>query len=98
MGPSPINTKGSQASPLDFKTPTSDCQNSFNEKESSVQLNSKDNIGHVHAIVYSLVDLQAATGSFNSRNLLGKGSIGSFYKAKYADGKVSPFWSYPSFN
>ncbi|KAK9144286.1 hypothetical protein Sjap_004189 [Stephania japonica] len=42
----------------------------------------------VRAIVYSLSDLQAATGNFAAGRLLAEGSIGRVYRAKYADGKV----------
>ncbi|KAL6996074.1 hypothetical protein U1Q18_006210 [Sarracenia purpurea var. burkii] len=37
---------------------------------------------------YSLSDLQTATGNFATGRLLGEGTIGRVYRAKYADGKV----------
>lgn len=42
----------------------------------------------VRATSYSLADLQNATSNFATSNLLGEGSVGRVYKAKYADGKV----------
>ena len=38
---------------------------------------------------YSLADLQTATGNFATGRLLGEGTIGRVYRAKYPDGKVS---------
>lgn len=37
---------------------------------------------------YALADLQIATSNFATNRLLGEGSIGRVYKAKYSDGKV----------
>ncbi|XP_058228192.1 protein STRUBBELIG-RECEPTOR FAMILY 5 isoform X1 [Rhododendron vialii] len=37
---------------------------------------------------YSWADLQTATGNFATGRLLGEGTIGQVYRAKYADGKV----------
>ncbi|KAG5538161.1 hypothetical protein RHGRI_025288 [Rhododendron griersonianum] len=37
---------------------------------------------------YSWADLQTATGNFATGRLLGEGTIGRVYRAKYADGKV----------
>ena len=42
----------------------------------------------IHATAYSLADLQSATRNFATASLLGEGSVGRVYKAKYADGKV----------
>lgn len=42
----------------------------------------------IHTAAYSLADLQSATNNFATANLLGEGSVGRVYKAKYADGKV----------
>ncbi|KAG6579708.1 Protein STRUBBELIG-RECEPTOR FAMILY 5, partial [Cucurbita argyrosperma subsp. sororia] len=42
----------------------------------------------VRVISYSLADLQTATANFATGRLLGEGSIGRVYKAKYGDGKV----------
>ncbi|XP_034695931.1 protein STRUBBELIG-RECEPTOR FAMILY 5-like isoform X1 [Vitis riparia] len=42
----------------------------------------------IRATAYSLADLQSATRNFATASLLGEGSVGRVYKAKYADGKV----------
>ncbi|KAI4355934.1 hypothetical protein L6164_004658 [Bauhinia variegata] len=42
----------------------------------------------VRATSFSLADLQVATANFASGRLLGEGSIGRVYRAKYSDGKV----------
>ena len=42
---------------------------------------------------YPLADLQTATANFASGRLIGQGTIGRVYRAKYADGKV-PFAFY----
>ncbi|WRX26148.1 Serine-threonine/tyrosine-protein kinase [Theobroma cacao] len=42
----------------------------------------------VHAVPYSSADLQNATANFASGRVLGEGTIGRVYKAKYPDGKV----------
>ncbi|XP_058748571.1 protein STRUBBELIG-RECEPTOR FAMILY 2-like, partial [Vicia villosa] len=38
--------------------------------------------------IYTIAELQLATNFFNEGNLLGEGSLGSVYKAKFPDGKV----------
>ncbi|XP_008781708.1 protein STRUBBELIG-RECEPTOR FAMILY 5-like [Phoenix dactylifera] len=60
----------------------------FSDNEFAVKLNPKQSTNPVSITAYSIVDLQAATGSFSASRLLGQGTIGSVYKAKYADGKV----------
>ncbi|KAM1240678.1 hypothetical protein ACFX15_045428 [Malus domestica] len=42
----------------------------------------------VKATAYALADLQVATANFSPARLLGQGSIGRVYRAKYDDGKV----------
>ncbi|CAN6451242.1 unnamed protein product [Victoria cruziana] len=42
----------------------------------------------VNASVYSIADLQMATGSFSIDNLIGEGTFGRVYKAQFSDGKV----------
>ncbi|KAG0451692.1 hypothetical protein HPP92_026048 [Vanilla planifolia] len=42
----------------------------------------------INLTMYSVADLQIATDSFSPDNLVGKGSLGSVYRAKFADGKV----------
>ncbi|KAG1364161.1 Protein STRUBBELIG-RECEPTOR FAMILY 5 [Cocos nucifera] len=60
----------------------------FSDTEFVNKLNPKQSMKPVSVTAYSLVDLQAATGSFSASCLLGQGTIGNVYKAKYADGKV----------
>ncbi|KAM0933709.1 putative protein kinase RLK-Pelle-LRR-V family [Dioscorea sansibarensis] len=60
----------------------------FNENELANGINDKQSMEPLLVRNYSFSDLQAATGSFNSNRLLGEGSIGRVYKAKYADGKI----------
>lgn len=82
---------------------------SFKEKESPSEhlkpLNDKDytnyvNIemgGSIQVAYYSLADLQTATGNFATGRLLGEGSIGRVYRAKYPDGRVCLLTSSPNF-
>lgn len=58
-----------------LRSPSLDLQNS--KRSSSVPVK-----------CYSLTELLTATGNFASSRLLGEGSIGRVYKAKYADGRV----------
>ncbi|KAJ6806599.1 protein STRUBBELIG-RECEPTOR FAMILY 5-like [Iris pallida] len=84
-----INVKALESCPsMGLKPPPSDRNRSSTENEFARKYNSKRSTDPASAIAYSLVDLQAATGSFSSSRLLGEGSIGCVYKAKYADGKV----------
>ncbi|XP_065856672.1 protein STRUBBELIG-RECEPTOR FAMILY 2 isoform X1 [Euphorbia lathyris] len=41
------------------------------------------------AKIYTVAELRSATNSFSEENLLGKGSLGSVYKAEFPDGQVS---------
>ncbi|KAL5059440.1 hypothetical protein RYX36_031044, partial [Vicia faba] len=38
--------------------------------------------------IYTIAELQLATNFFNEGNLLGEGSLGPVYKAKFSDGKI----------
>ncbi|KAK8941255.1 Protein STRUBBELIG-RECEPTOR FAMILY 6 [Platanthera zijinensis] len=42
----------------------------------------------INATIYSVADLQVATGSFSVDNLIGEGSLGRVYRAQFTDGKV----------
>ncbi|XP_068661105.1 protein STRUBBELIG-RECEPTOR FAMILY 7-like [Aristolochia californica] len=48
----------------------------------------RTNTASISAIVYSIADLQVATGSFSADNLIGEGSIGRVYRAQFNDGKI----------
>lgn len=65
--------------------PPSDHLKSFNDKEHANPLKRSSSIMVDH---YPLADLQNATSNFASSRLLGEGSIGRVYMAKYPDGKV----------
>lgn len=54
----------------------------------SLDLRNSKRSSSVPVKCYSLTDLLTATGNFASGRLLGEGSIGRVYKAKYADGRV----------
>ena len=60
---------------------------SFSETEFVNRLNAGRSMP-VQAASFLLADLQTATANFASGRLLGQGSIGRVYRAKYADGKV----------
>ncbi|XP_049411925.1 protein STRUBBELIG-RECEPTOR FAMILY 5 isoform X1 [Solanum stenotomum] len=65
--------------------PPSDHLKSFNDKEFANPMKQSSSVKVDH---YPLADLQNATGNFASSRLLGEGSIGRVYMAKYPDGKV----------
>ncbi|XP_009616311.1 protein STRUBBELIG-RECEPTOR FAMILY 5 isoform X2 [Nicotiana tomentosiformis] len=67
--------------------PTSNHLKSFNDKEFANPLSVKRS-SSVNLAYYPLADLQNATGNFASSRLLGEGSIGRVYRAKYPDGRV----------
>ncbi|PKA52925.1 Protein strubbelig-receptor family 5 [Apostasia shenzhenica] len=73
---------------LGLKSISSGRNSSFSENEFKVKFNSKRCTDPINASAMLLVDLQAATGGFSANRLLGEGSIGHVYKAKYADRKV----------
>lgn len=65
--------------------PPSDHVKSANDKEFANPMKQNSSVKLDH---YPLVDLQNATSNFASSRLLGEGSIGRVYMAKYPDGKV----------
>uniref|UniRef100_A0A5B7BFF0 Protein kinase domain-containing protein n=1 Tax=Davidia involucrata TaxID=16924 RepID=A0A5B7BFF0_DAVIN len=85
---SSIPVKGLQTFPsIGLKPPPSDRVKSFNDNEFVNHMNVKRS-SSIRVTCYSLADLQTATGNFATGRLLGEGSIGRVYRAKYADGKV----------
>ncbi|KAK9281399.1 hypothetical protein L1049_004299 [Liquidambar formosana] len=85
---SAIDVRALQTSPsIGLKPPPSDRINSFNDAEFENRLKVKKSTS-IRATCHSLADLQTATGNFATGRLLGEGSIGRVYRAKYADGKV----------
>ncbi|KAK4479235.1 hypothetical protein RD792_014746 [Penstemon davidsonii] len=86
--PSSFKVPSLQRSSSKFhKSSDPDHLNSFSNNEFKNHTNIKRSTS-VHAAAYSLADLQTATGNFAMGRLLGEGSIGRVYRAKYADGKV----------
>ncbi|KAK7381475.1 hypothetical protein VNO80_00018 [Phaseolus coccineus] len=83
-----IDVKALQKSPsVGVRSSASDCVQSFNDNEFANRLNSRRSAS-IRVTTFSLAELHSATASFGSGRLLGEGSIGSVYRAKYADGKV----------
>lgn len=60
---------------------------SFNDSEFANRLNARRSTS-IRGAPFSLAELQTATANFASGRLLGEGSIGRIYRAKYAEGKV----------
>ncbi|XP_019448456.1 PREDICTED: protein STRUBBELIG-RECEPTOR FAMILY 5-like isoform X2 [Lupinus angustifolius] len=83
-----IDMKALQKNPsIGVRSSVSDCVQSFNDNEFAKRLNSKRSTS-VRCTPFSLAELQTATANFASGRLLGEGSIGCVYRAKYVDGKV----------
>ncbi|CAA7408318.1 unnamed protein product [Spirodela intermedia] len=78
----------STPSSFGLKPPPSDRHRSFNDTEFASKFHAKRNANPIDAPVFSLMDLQTATASFSASRIVGEGSTGHVYKAKYADGKV----------
>ncbi|XP_042478198.1 protein STRUBBELIG-RECEPTOR FAMILY 5 isoform X2 [Macadamia integrifolia] len=84
---SSMDMKSLQTSPsIHLKPPPSDRMKSFNETEFANRLGRRST--SIRTTVFTLADLQAATGNFATGRFLGEGTIGRVYRAKYADGKV----------
>ncbi|KAL5706095.1 hypothetical protein ACHQM5_024304 [Ranunculus cassubicifolius] len=85
-----LRVKSLQISPsMGVKRPTPDKIASLSDAEFANRLNmSRSTSTRAAATPYSLADLQSATGNFATGRLLGEGSIGRVYRAKYPDGKV----------
>jgi hypothetical protein len=65
--------------------------------EFEVKYHSKRSTEPIIATSYPLSDLQLATGSFSSTRLVGQGTIGHVFKAKFENGRrvhVFVVWSY----
>ncbi|KAK8629506.1 hypothetical protein V6N13_078345 [Hibiscus sabdariffa] len=60
---------------------------SFSENEFANRLKGRKSTT-VQVVPYSLADLQKSTDNFAPNRLLGKGTIGCVYRAKYPDGKL----------
>ncbi|XP_031380513.1 protein STRUBBELIG-RECEPTOR FAMILY 5-like isoform X3 [Punica granatum] len=83
-----LDAKALQKSPsIGFRAPLYDGMSSLKDDEFANQLNARRSTSFL-AVSYSLADLQTCTCNFATGRLIGKGSIGRVYRAKYADGKV----------
>ncbi|XP_078443581.1 protein STRUBBELIG-RECEPTOR FAMILY 5-like [Wolffia australiana] len=78
----------STSSSSGLKPPPSDRGRSFNNDEFASKLLPKRNADTIDVSAFSFMDLQMATASFSASRIIGEGSSGRVYKAKYADGKV----------
>ncbi|KAL5160162.1 Protein STRUBBELIG-RECEPTOR FAMILY 5 [Glycine soja] len=87
MDSTSIDVKASQNSPsIGVRSSVSDCVQSFNDNEFANRLNSRRS-SSIRVTTFTQAELQSATANFASGRLLGEGSIGCVYRAKYADGK-----------
>ncbi|KAM0892872.1 hypothetical protein ACQ4PT_025485 [Festuca glaucescens] len=74
---------------MDCKTPPAVPRKSMNDNEFENKLNNSRRIlDPISMVSYSSSDLQAATSSWHSSRLIGQGTVGRVYKAKYAGGQV----------
>ncbi|KAH9626725.1 hypothetical protein KSS87_010664 [Heliosperma pusillum] len=88
---SSINTTTLDAvATLNLKPPPLDRHKSFDDEDFSKKSIAIKVPTQVPANVksYSIADLQMATASFSSENLIGEGSIGRVYRAQFENGKV----------
>ncbi|WVZ66706.1 hypothetical protein U9M48_015895 [Paspalum notatum var. saurae] len=91
---------------MSLKPPTKiNLHKSFDENDtSSKPITRKVSLSSITVPAYTVADLQVATGSFSADSLIGEGSFGRVYKAKFGDQKVmavkkinfSAFPSHPS--
>jgi hypothetical protein len=80
------------SSSLSSRTPPAVPRKSISDNEFENKLNhSRRSTDPINLVTYSSSDLQAATGNFHSSRLLGQGTIGGVYKAKYTDGRVRSY-------
>ncbi|CAJ2656590.1 protein STRUBBELIG-RECEPTOR FAMILY 5-like isoform X1 [Trifolium pratense] len=83
-----IDIKALQKIPsIGVRSSVSDCVQAFNDNEFVKRLNSRRSTS-IRCTPFSFGELQIGTANFASGRLLGEGSIGPVYRAKYADGKV----------
>jgi len=88
---SAVNTKIFDTSAsINLRPPPIDRHKSFDEEEFSPKpvVVKKPVTTPINVILYSVADLQMATGSFSVDHLLGEGLFGRVYRAEFDDGKV----------
>ncbi|XP_062199978.1 protein STRUBBELIG-RECEPTOR FAMILY 5-like [Phragmites australis] len=90
MDESEIDMKSlEQSSSIGSRTPSAVPRKSISDNEFENKLNySRRSTDTISLMTYASSDLEAATGNFHNSRLLGQGTIGRVYKAKYADGQV----------
>uniref|UniRef100_A0ACD5YC12 Uncharacterized protein n=1 Tax=Avena sativa TaxID=4498 RepID=A0ACD5YC12_AVESA len=74
---------------MDCKTPTAVPRKSMNDNEfENKWYTSRRILDPINMVSYPSADLLAATGNWHSSKLIGQGTTGRVYKAKYANGQV----------
>ncbi|CAH2036605.1 unnamed protein product [Thlaspi arvense] len=76
---------------INLRPPPADRHKSFDDEDSTrkpVVVKKSAVVVPSNVRVYSVADLQIATGSFSVDNLLGEGTFGRVYRAEFDDGKV----------
>ncbi|VVB00307.1 unnamed protein product [Arabis nemorensis] len=76
---------------INLRPPPADRHKSFDDEDSTrkpIVVKKSAVVVPSHVRVYSVADLQIATGSFSVDNLLGEGTFGRVYRAQFDDGKV----------
>jgi len=75
---------------MSLKPPTKiDLHKSFDESgTTSKSITRKVSLSSITIPAYTVADLQVATGSFSPDSLIGEGSFGRVYRAKFSDQKV----------
>lgn len=82
-----VDIKSSTLEKSPSRAPLYESIHSLKDDEFANRLNPRRSISF-RATSYNLADLQSATANFATERLIGEGTIGRVYQAKYADGKV----------
>jgi hypothetical protein len=78
-----------QSSSIGSRASSAVPRKSISDNEFENKLNySRRSTEPIRLMTYASSDLESATGAFHSSRLLGQGTIGCVYKAKYANGQV----------
>jgi hypothetical protein len=76
---------------INLRPPPIDRNKSFDDEDSTrkpIAVKKSTVVVPSNVRLYSVADLQIATGSFSVDNLLGEGTFGRVYRAEFDDGKV----------
>ncbi|XP_073049561.1 protein STRUBBELIG-RECEPTOR FAMILY 7-like [Primulina eburnea] len=76
---------------INLRPPPADRSKSFDESDATAKPIvpiKRVSTSSINAKLYSVADLQVATGSFSVENLIGEGSVGQVYQAQLDDEKV----------